>query len=81
MKARYDLLNFESHIISSKLWEKTFEKMRDENIVTKETEGENIGCWVFDSDDEGSKIIVRSDGIRNLYRKRYPLCITKGWNN
>ena len=44
MKARYDLLNFESHIISSKLWEKTFEKMRDENILTKETEGENIGC-------------------------------------
>lgn len=77
MKARYDLLNFESHIISSKLWEKTFEKMRDENIVTKETEGENIGCWVFNSDDEGSKIIVRSDGTATYIAKDIPYALLK----
>lgn len=77
MKARYDLLNFESHIISSKLWEKTFEKMRDENIVTKETEGENMGCWVFDSIDEGSKIIVRSDGTATYIAKDIPYALLK----
>ncbi|MDW0271063.1 MAG: arginine--tRNA ligase, partial [Nitrososphaeraceae archaeon] len=47
MKVRYDLLNFESHIIRSNLWAKTFEKMRNEKIILKESEGENIGCWVF----------------------------------
>ncbi|HEU5445998.1 MAG TPA: arginine--tRNA ligase [Nitrososphaeraceae archaeon] len=77
MKARYDLLNFESHIISSKLWEKTFEKMRAENIVTKETEGENMGCWVFDSIDEGSKIIVRSDGTATYIAKDIPYALLK----
>jgi arginyl-tRNA synthetase len=77
MKARYDLLNFESHIISSKLWEKTFEKMRNENIIIKETEGENIGCWVFDSDDEGSKIIVRSDGTATYIAKDIPYALLK----
>lgn len=77
MKVRYDLLNFESHIISSKLWEKTFEKMRDENIIIKETEGENIGCWVFDSDDEGTKIIVRSDGTATYIAKDIPYALLK----
>jgi arginyl-tRNA synthetase len=77
MKARYDLLNFESHIISSKLWEMTFEKMRNENIIIKETEGENIGCWVFDSDDEGSKIIVRSDGTATYIAKDIPYALLK----
>ena len=77
MKVRYDLLNFESHIISSKLWEKTFERMRDENIIIKETEGENIGCWVFDSDDEGTKIIVRSDGTATYIAKDIPYALLK----
>lgn len=77
MKVRYDLLNFESHIISSKLWEKTFEKMRDENIIIKEAEGENIGCWVFDSDDEGTKIIVRSDGTATYIAKDIPYALLK----
>jgi arginyl-tRNA synthetase len=77
MKVRYDLLNFESHIISSKLWEKTFEKMRNENIIIKETEGENIGCWVFDSDDEGNKIIVRSDGTATYIAKDIPYALLK----
>lgn len=77
MKVRYDLLNLESHILSSKLWEKTFEKMRDENIIIKETEGENIGCWVFDSDDEGTKIIVRSDGTATYIAKDIPYALLK----
>jgi arginyl-tRNA synthetase len=77
MKARYDLLNFESHIIISKLWEKTFERMRNENIIMKETEGENAGCWVFGSDVEGTKIIVRSDGTATYIAKDIPYALLK----
>lgn len=77
MKARYDLLNFESHIIRSKLWEKTFERMRNENIINKETEGQNAGCWVFGSDEEGDKIIVRSDGTATYIAKDIPYALLK----
>lgn len=77
MKARYDLLNFESHIIISKLWEKTFERMRNENIIIKETEGENAGCWIFGSDVEGTKIIVRSDGTATYIAKDIPYALLK----
>lgn len=77
MKARYDLLNFESHILVSKLWEKTFERMRNENIIIKETEGENAGCWVFGSDVEGTKIIVRSDGTATYIAKDIPYALLK----
>jgi arginyl-tRNA synthetase len=77
MKARYDLLNFESHILASKLWEKTFERMRNENIIIKETEGENAGCWVFGSDVEGTKIIVRSDGTATYIAKDIPYALLK----
>src|ERR687897_123968 len=77
MKARYDLLNFESHIIISKLWEKTFERMRNENIIIKETEGENAGCWVFASNVEGTKIIVRSDGTATYIAKDIPYALLK----
>jgi arginyl-tRNA synthetase len=77
MKARYDLLNFESHILISKLWEKTFERMRNENIIIKETEGENAGCWVFGSDVEGTKIIVRSDGTATYIAKDIPYALLK----
>lgn len=77
MKARYDLLNFESHIIISKLWGKTFERMRNENIIIKETEGENAGCWVFGSDVEGTKIIVRSDGTATYIAKDIPYALLK----
>ena len=77
MKVRYDLLNFESHIINSNLWKKTFEKMRDEKIIIKETEGDNTGCWIFNSIDEGTKIIVRSDGTATYIAKDIPYALLK----
>jgi arginyl-tRNA synthetase len=77
MKVRYDLLNFESHIIRSNLWAKTFEKMRNEKIISKEIEGENIGCWVFNSVDEGTKVIVRSDGTATYMAKDIPYALLK----
>ena len=77
MKVRYDLLNFESHIIRSNLWAKTFEKMRNGKIILKESKGENIGCWVFNSIEEGTKIIVRSDGTATYMAKDIPYALLK----
>ena len=77
IKARYDLLNFESHILSSNLWTKTFEKLRHEKIIEKESEGQNIGCWVFESVDEGTKIIVRSDNTATYIAKDIPYALLK----
>lgn len=77
IKARYDLLNFESHIIRSKLWKKTFEKLQHEKLILKETEGNNIGCWTFDSSNEGTKIIVRSDNTATYIAKDIPYALLK----
>ena len=77
MKARYDLLNFESHIIRSNLWKKTFEELQHEKIIVKETEGNNIGCWTFDSSNEGTKIIVRSDNTATYIAKDIPYALLK----
>jgi arginyl-tRNA synthetase len=77
IKARYDLLNFESHIINSNLWKKTFDKLREEKIIKKETEGENIGCWIFESVSEGTKIIVRSDNTATYIAKDIPYALLK----
>jgi arginyl-tRNA synthetase len=77
IKARYDLLNFESHIVGSNLWNKTFDKLREEKIIKKETEGDNIGCWIFESVDEGTKIIVRSDNTATYIAKDIPYALLK----
>ena len=47
MKARYDLLNFESQIVASKLWSESFELLKKHGIAQYETEGNNKGCWVI----------------------------------
>lgn len=77
IRARYDLLNLESHIINSYLWKKTFEILRDEKIIKKETKGENMGCWIFESVDEGTKIIVRSDNTATYIAKDIPYALLK----
>lgn len=77
IRARYDLLNLESHIINSYLWKKTFEILRDEKIIRKETKGENMGCWIFESVDEGTKIIVRSDNTATYIAKDIPYALLK----
>ena len=46
VRARYDLLNFESHIVSSGLWSNTLELLKDKGLITKENNGKNRGCWI-----------------------------------
>jgi arginyl-tRNA synthetase len=77
MKARYDLLNFESQIVTSRLWSKAFEILKKSKMVQLETEGKNIGCWVIEAKDEEDKILVRSDGTATYIAKDIPYAAWK----
>jgi arginyl-tRNA synthetase len=77
MKARYDLLNFESHIVGSKLWSKAFELLKKNNMTHLEQEGKNKGCWVIEAKDEEDKVLVRSDGTATYIAKDIPYAAWK----
>jgi len=75
--ASYDCLNFESEILYSKLWEKIFKRMKSENLVHLEDEGDNAGCWVLPIENEDDKIIVRSNGAATYVAKDIPYAAWK----
>ena len=73
----YDCLNFESQIIHSKLWETIFEKLKSDNQIKYEDEGDNAGCWVIPADGEDDKILVRSNGVATYIAKDIPYAAWK----
>ena len=75
--ASYDCLNFESEILYSKLWEKIFERIKSENLVRLEDQGDNAGCWVLPIENEDDKIIVRSNGAATYVAKDIPYAAWK----
>lgn len=75
--ASYDCLNFESEILYSKLWEKIFARMKSENLVHLEDQGDNAGCWVLPIENEDDKIIVRSNGAATYVAKDIPYAAWK----
>jgi arginyl-tRNA synthetase len=79
MKVRYDLLNFESQIVISKLWEKSFNWLKDRQIVQLASEGKNEGCWVIKGENESAdeKVIVRSDLTITYVAKDIPYAAWK----
>ncbi len=77
MKAHYDLLNFESHIVTSRLWSKTFEMLKEKRIATLQTEGKNKYCWIIRPENEEEKVIVRSDGTATYIAKDIPYAAWK----
>ena len=79
MKVHYDLLNFESQIIISKLWEKSFSWLKDKRIVHLASNGKNEGCWVIEGENESAdeKIIVRSDLTTTYIAKDIPYAAWK----
>src|SRR3712207_9537683 len=82
MKVRYDLLNFETHIVGSKLWSKAFELLKSKGIAKYETEGKNKGCWVIEGKEEEKKndedkVLVRSDGTATYIAKDIPYAAWK----
>ena len=79
MKAHYDLLNFETHIVGSNLWSKAFELLKSNGIAKYETEGKNKGCWVIEGKEkeEEDKVLVRSDGTATYIAKDIPYAAWK----
>jgi arginyl-tRNA synthetase len=78
--ASYDLLIFESDIIATRLWEETFEAMKEKNIAKLETEGKFAGCWIVSikGEKEGEdKVLVRSDGTAMYVAKDIPFAALK----
>jgi len=77
LKARYDILNFESQIVVSKMWERAFELLKKERLVKFEEEGKNKGCWVIEAEGEEDKVVVRSDGTATYVAKDIPYAAWK----
>ena len=76
--ARYDLLNWESQLVHSGLWESVFERMQRDGMVRLESEGENKGCWVIPDPETGEqKVVVRSDGTAVYVAKDIPYAAWK----
>jgi arginyl-tRNA synthetase len=77
----YDLLTWESAILGAGLWKRTFDMLRDQNLLENPQTGPAAGCWLLpfgDSDaaqegDENErmqdKILVRSDGTATYTAK------------
>ncbi len=69
----YDVLPRESEILKLRFWAAAFELLKARRAIRLQTDGKNAGCWVMpaemfritegtDKDDDGDKVIVRSDG-------------------
>jgi arginyl-tRNA synthetase len=76
----YDVLTWESAILSAGLWQRTFEMLKARNLLEKPETGKAAGCWILpigdgdeaaNDDDERmkDKIFVRSDGTATYTAK------------
>ena len=76
--ARYDLLNWESQLVHSKMWDRIFEDLKKIGYVKFQDQGENRGCWVIPDPDTGEeKVVVRSDGTAVYVAKDIPYAAWK----
>ena len=76
--ASYDLLNWESQVVHSGMWERVFAMLKENGIVKLETEGDNKGCWVIPDPETGEqKVVVRSDGTAVYVAKDIPYAAWK----
>jgi len=76
--ARYDCLNFESHILRSGMWEGIFARLRESGAVRLEAAGKNAGCWTVPGEDgEDDKVLVRSGGTATYMAKDIPYAAWK----
>ena len=72
LRATYDCLNFESHIIHSGLWGSVFNKMKEMKLIKYEQNGKNAGCWIIKTrvgNSDNDKIIIRSNGTATYVAK------------
>jgi arginyl-tRNA synthetase len=78
--AYYDLLVFESDIISSRMWGDVFSALKEKGIAKLETSGTFQGCWIvtIKGEKEGEdKVLVRSDGTATYVAKDIPFAALK----
>ncbi|MDG6986115.1 MAG: arginine--tRNA ligase [Nitrososphaerota archaeon] len=76
--ASYDLLNWESQLVHSGMWEEIFESLKKTGYVKFQTEGENKGTWVIPDPETGEeKVVVRSDGTAVYVAKDIPYAAWK----
>ena len=76
--ASYDLLNWESQLVHSKMWDMIFETLKKSGFVKYQEEGENKGCWVIPDPETGEeKVVVRSDGTVVYVAKDIPYAAWK----
>jgi arginyl-tRNA synthetase len=77
IKSRYDLLVMESQILLSKLWEKTFNLLKEKNIIYYSSNGKNINCWVLRDENNEEKVLIRSDGTATYVAKDISFAVWK----
>jgi arginyl-tRNA synthetase len=78
MGATYDLLNWESQLVHSKMWERIFDDLKKAGYVKYQDSGENKGCWVIPDPETGEeKVVVRSDGTVVYVAKDIPYAAWK----
>ncbi|MFC1482760.1 arginine--tRNA ligase [Candidatus Margulisiibacteriota bacterium] len=73
----YDALIWESSLIQHKLWNETFEKLKEKKVIEFSEAGDTKGCWVmslagaeeFENLLKDEKIIVRSNGTATYNAK------------
>ena len=78
--ARYDLLNFESHILQTNMWNDIFSQLKSKTLVEKVSNGKNNGCWIvrIKGEKEGEeKVLLRSDGTATYMAKDIPYAAWK----
>jgi arginyl-tRNA synthetase len=78
--ARYDLLNFESHILQTEMWLQIFNDLKARGIAEKVVDGKYAGCWIvrIEGEAEGEeKVLVRSDGTATYIAKDIPYAAWK----
>lgn len=76
--ASYDLLNWESQLVHSRMWERIFEELKKIGYVKFQDQGENKGCWVIPDPESGEeKVVVRSDGTVVYVAKDIPYAAWK----
>jgi len=72
----YDLLTWESDIIGLGFLERALELLRAAGAIVHAESGKHAGCWVMppeglgaDTDDDETKVLVKSDGIATYTAK------------
>jgi arginyl-tRNA synthetase len=76
--ASYDLLNWESQIVHSGIWNEIFGMMKENGLAVLQTQGDNAGCWITHDPDTGQeKVLVRSDGTAVYVAKDIPYAAWK----